>query len=169
MRYSLTNKQMKVFARDFGYTIRTSLVCVDEETIGGSISLKLRIPSSPQGTPNTVVDRTRRGRPRLVDHIPEEQTEQAHTENDSTMESNHLENDTHHNEYNVIVVKSPEKPQVEKIVHINKQKDKEYGQINIPELTENPEPLVDGSTNREEVPNQTNHEEEVLEEINVKS
>jgi hypothetical protein len=157
MGYLLTDKQMKVYVPDLGYTIRTSVVCVDEETIGGSVDLKLRIPSGPQGTPNTLLDRKRRGRPRLVDHIPEEQTENAHTENDSTMESNHLENDNHDNEYDVIVVKPPEKPQVKKIVHINKQKDKEHVQINIPELTENTAPLVDGSANREEVPNETNH------------
>jgi hypothetical protein len=107
MGYSLTDKQMKVYAPDLGYTIRTSVVCVDEETIGGSIDLKIRIPSSPQGTPNTLVDRKRRGRPRLVDHIPEDQTENAHTE-----------------------------------------------------------PLVDGSANGEEVPNEAIHEEEVLQAIN---
>jgi hypothetical protein len=109
MGYSLTDKHMKVCAPDLGSTIRTSVVCVDEKTIGGLVDLKLRIPSGSQGTPNTLIDRKQRGRPRLVNHIPELQPENADGEDYLPMESNHPEKDRSDNEYEVIVVNLLEK------------------------------------------------------------
>jgi hypothetical protein len=93
---------MKVYAPDLGYTIRPSVVCIDEETIGGLVDLKLRILSGPQGTPNTLVNRKRRGRPRLVDDVMEEQPGNAETENNSPMEFNHPHNAGYDNESDVI-------------------------------------------------------------------
>jgi hypothetical protein len=53
------------------------------------------IPSGPQGTPNTLIDRKQQGRPRLIDPIPEDQSKDA------------------------VIKLLPNNP-VEKVIHINK-------------------------------------------------
>ena len=58
-----TTKQYKVYAPDLGYTIRSSVVQFDESIAGGTIDLKLRTPSGPQGTANELPVRNPRGRP----------------------------------------------------------------------------------------------------------
>lgn len=71
-----TTKQYRVYAPDLGYTIRASVVTIDEEEKGGSVDLKLRTsginpvtihPQQSQGTPNDLPDRRPRGRPRMTD------------------------------------------------------------------------------------------------------
>jgi hypothetical protein len=53
--YSLTDKQIKLYAPDMGYTIRISVVYVDKETIGGLVDLQHCIPSGQQGTPKNLI------------------------------------------------------------------------------------------------------------------
>jgi Reverse transcriptase (RNA-dependent DNA polymerase)/gag-polypeptide of LTR copia-type len=71
-----TTKQYKVYAPDLGYTIRSSVVDFVEDTIGGTIDLKIR-GAYPQGTANTLLDRNPVGRPKetftLVDLPPQSQ------------------------------------------------------------------------------------------------
>ena len=68
-----TTKQFRVYAPDLGYTIRSSVVAFDETINGGTLDLRIKIPtrseSQPtiaeesQGTPNILPERKPRGRP----------------------------------------------------------------------------------------------------------
>ena len=58
-----TTKQYKVYAPDLGYTIKASVVDFDEDTLGGTVDLKIR-GAHPQGTLNTLPDRNPVGRPK---------------------------------------------------------------------------------------------------------
>ena len=59
-----TEKQLKVYAPDLGYTHMTSVLLVDETKKGGTVDLKFRNnPNGPQGTSNEFVERRARGRP----------------------------------------------------------------------------------------------------------
>ena len=60
-----TTKHFKVYCPELGYTQRFSRVMVDENTKGGTIELRLRGASGPEGTANSQPDRLPRGRPRL--------------------------------------------------------------------------------------------------------
>lgn len=73
MGYSrTTNKHIKVYSPELGYTVRSSRAIIDETKKGGNLDLRLRnCASGPQGTQNSVPDRNPRGRPRLEPEIPE--------------------------------------------------------------------------------------------------
>jgi hypothetical protein len=60
-----TEKHLKMYAPDLGYTVKSSRLNVDESVPGGDVDLRLRnCESGPQGTPIDLADRKRRGRPR---------------------------------------------------------------------------------------------------------
>ncbi|KAI0991385.1 hypothetical protein K3495_g16802, partial [Podosphaera aphanis] len=65
MGYSdTTNKQLRVYNPELGYTSRTSRLIVMEHIKGGTVDLRLRnCTSGPQGTKNEFDDRKPRGRP----------------------------------------------------------------------------------------------------------
>ncbi|KAI0994162.1 hypothetical protein K3495_g14020, partial [Podosphaera aphanis] len=77
MGYSdTTNKQFKVYSPDLGYTSRSSRLMVDEKSKGGTVDLRLRnCAAGSQGTPNSLNDRERRGRPKKstdpLENIPQ--------------------------------------------------------------------------------------------------
>ncbi|EDN93221.1 hypothetical protein SS1G_12167 [Sclerotinia sclerotiorum 1980 UF-70] len=59
-----TNRHVKVYSPELGYTFRSSRVVIDESCKGGDMDLKLRnCESGPQGTKNMEPDRRSRGRP----------------------------------------------------------------------------------------------------------
>ncbi|KAG9243841.1 hypothetical protein BJ878DRAFT_102129 [Calycina marina] len=64
-----TDKHFKVYSPENGYTIEASIVKVFEHSKGGSVDLKLRTSSGPQGTKNVAPDR--RGRPKKVNQDKE--------------------------------------------------------------------------------------------------
>jgi hypothetical protein len=60
-----TDKQLKFYAPDLGYVQRTNVLELREKIKGGTIDLRLRNnPNGPQGTPNTLLERKPRGRPK---------------------------------------------------------------------------------------------------------
>ncbi|KAI0996956.1 hypothetical protein K3495_g11228 [Podosphaera aphanis] len=70
-----TDKQLKIYAPDLGYTVRTSVLFVDENIKGGTLDLRLRNNhSGAQGTPNQLPDRKTRGRPRKGEISPQNPT-----------------------------------------------------------------------------------------------
>jgi hypothetical protein len=58
-----TAKQFKVYTLDLGYTTRSAVVDWDENTLGGTVDLKIR-GLNPQGTPNELLPRNPAGRPK---------------------------------------------------------------------------------------------------------
>lgn len=67
MGYSdTTNKQLRVYSPELGYTSRTSRITIMEHIEGGTVDLRLRkCASGPQGTVNMFADRQPRGRPKF--------------------------------------------------------------------------------------------------------
>ena len=65
MGYSTTtDKHLKVYSPELGYTTRSSKVTIDESVQGGVIDLRIRnCEAGPQGTYNIQPDRKPRGRP----------------------------------------------------------------------------------------------------------
>ncbi|KAI1005003.1 hypothetical protein K3495_g3212 [Podosphaera aphanis] len=66
MGYSdTTNKQFKVYSPDLGYTSRSSRIIVDEKFKRGTVDLRsCNCAAGFQGTPNSLNDTERRGRPK---------------------------------------------------------------------------------------------------------
>lgn len=65
-----TDKHLRMYAPDLGYTVRSSRLSVDESVLGGTVDLRLRdCASGPQGTPIDAPDRKKRGRPRKENTI----------------------------------------------------------------------------------------------------
>ena len=68
-----TEKQLKVYSPDLGYTHRVSVLTMEEKIKGGALDLKLRNnPNGPQGTPIDLPDRRGRGRPRKDDTVKQQ-------------------------------------------------------------------------------------------------
>ena len=74
-----TTKHFKVYYPELGYTQQFSRVEVDENTKGGTIDLRLRGQSGPQGTPNVQPDRLPRGRPKKDVPVLDKQQSNATT------------------------------------------------------------------------------------------
>ncbi|KAI0992563.1 hypothetical protein K3495_g15622, partial [Podosphaera aphanis] len=64
---SNTTRHLKVYSPEHGYTILSSRVEIDEKVKGGTIDLKLRGPTGPQGTKNVAPVRKSVGRPKKQD------------------------------------------------------------------------------------------------------
>ena len=68
-----TEKQLKVYSPDLGYTHRVSVLTMEEKIKGGTLDLKLRNnPNGSQGTPIDLPDRRGRGRPRKDDTVKQQ-------------------------------------------------------------------------------------------------
>jgi hypothetical protein len=60
-----TNRHLKVYSPERGYTIISSRVVIKESVKGGTVDLRIRnCAAGPQGTPNLAFDRRPRGRPK---------------------------------------------------------------------------------------------------------
>jgi hypothetical protein len=57
MGYTSTTSQLKVYAPDLGYTIRSSIVKINEDIPGDFVNLKIRNSPNGQGTPTDLVVR----------------------------------------------------------------------------------------------------------------
>jgi hypothetical protein len=90
----------------------------------------------------------------FVDHIPDEQHENADPANCSPIESNHHGHDQTESEYDVILVKPLEQSQVKKLTHIIDPSDKEAVQIDISDPMEEQQPADEETTIEEEPTNE---------------
>ncbi len=59
-----TTKHFRVYSPEHGRVVRRHVVRVNELVKGGTVELRLRCPTGPHGTPNTVADRLPVGRPK---------------------------------------------------------------------------------------------------------
>ena len=64
---SHTTKHFKAYSPDLGRVHRSSRMKIDENVKGGTIDLKLRGSTGPQGTPNELPNRMSVGRPKKQD------------------------------------------------------------------------------------------------------
>ncbi|KAI1007134.1 hypothetical protein K3495_g1099 [Podosphaera aphanis] len=76
MGYSeTTTSHYKVYSPERGCTIEVSVLKVDENTKGGTVDLKIRMPNvGSQGTKNEMNDRVPRGRPKNASNIMQDTT-----------------------------------------------------------------------------------------------
>lgn len=77
MGYShTTNRHVRVYSPELGYTVRASRVTIDESKRGGDLDLRIRSSASgPQGTENVIPDRRPRGRPHKIQEAQESPSE----------------------------------------------------------------------------------------------